>query len=157
VHVIRPEVRIALRVGAKLRQQRFEFSTPYLGEILPRRAAGGSFVQVHRDLELSPHPLTESMGERYAVLHSGVLERDERNHVRCTDTRVLACMLAEVDPVARFANSGERRFHSAFHGRDERDHGAVVRLIRGNIEYGDAAHRGDRVPDCGDDFRPSAL
>ena len=59
--------------------------------------------------------------------------------------------------LARRANAGERGVDGVLDGRDERDDGAVVRLIRRDVEHGDAVDGGDRVANGGDDLGAAAF
>ena len=157
VNAARSEVGIAVGIRADLGTQTLELSASHVREVLAIGACGGALVQKDRDLELAADALTEGSRERDAVFHRAALERHEGHDVGGTHAGMLAAVRVEIDMLARRLDAGERRGDRAFHGHDEGDDRAVVRLVGGDIEDVHAVDGGDRIPDLCDDLWAAAF
>ena len=103
----RPEVRLPGRFG-HLAGQALVFTGPDGGQILSRRIGLGGFVEVHRNLELAPHPLRQPAGPFGGLLHGDSGDRHQGADVGGAHPRVRPTVLAHVDQVGGSGNGPER-------------------------------------------------
>ena len=61
-------------------------------------------------MQFAPHPLAQPRRQLRAELERDAGDRNQRNDVRCADTRVHAGMAAQIDPFDSTLDGAERRF-----------------------------------------------
>src|SRR5688572_4548029 len=157
MNALRPEIRSSFRIRSELISQTFELTTTDVSEVHASRPRCGALVQINRNSELLSHPGAELFRQLDAILHRGILERNERHDVGRADSRVLTFMLPEIDTLCRCAHSRKRSLYGVLGRYNERYHRSVVRNVGGGIEYRDAFRRRDCIANGADDFRATSL
>ena len=94
--------------------QALELRAADVGQDHAIRSLGRARVQVHGQIEALRDPLSKVSGERDALVHGRLAERDEGNHVNRADAWVLALVRVHVDARDRFLDRG---FHRLGHRR----------------------------------------
>jgi hypothetical protein len=137
----RAEIRGELaRVDPRLQLDRA--AAPEEGGPAPRREVR---VEEDRQRELLPDPSRELERRRACALGVGLPDRDDRDDVGGADARMSALVAAEVDPLARARDARQQRGHEIRRAADERVDGAVVILVRVDVEQ--ACLPGQRLAD----------
>jgi hypothetical protein len=139
------------RAGAHLVAKPLELAAADVGQVLAIGSRRGALVEEYRNLELASDAFAERASKDDAVFHRRSLEGNERNDVGRTHARMLAGVMIEIDALARDANTRERGVDRALDRNDERHDRPVVRLVRRDVEYGDAIDGGDGITNRRDD------
>src|SRR5512141_2304313 len=122
MNCIRSKVGLALGISPDLVAQSLELPASHVGEILPRITRCRALVEIDRDAQLLSYALAELFGERDAVFHRRIFERNEWNDVGSSDPGMLTGVLPQIDALGRCANSLESCLNGMIDGHDERDY-----------------------------------
>ena len=120
-------------------------------EVLASRVRRGLLIEVHGERETLGDLGGDRLRQRHARCHGHALDGNERHHVDRAQAGVLAFMGAQVDGGNRaFEQLGNARRQGGGRSR-QREHRAVVRGIRLDVEDPQAGDRAQRVGQAGDD------
>ena len=130
------EIRLALGVALDLLLEPLILASPDPGQVDPFGRGGGGFIQVHWQIELGGHPLTQLLSQDNALGRRDALQRHQRHHIGCADARVFAAVLVEVDQLCCLRNGVEGCLQNVLRRASEGDHAAVVVRVRTVVEQG---------------------
>ena len=125
-------------------------------ELTPLDSTGGLAVVVDGDVQLLPQARAEIVSQVDTHAHREIRKGNEGDHVGRAHPRMLATMVAQVDPLRRNGGARHRRIDRQRRLGDEGDDHAVVGGIGLDVDH-PRARRFDGVGNGGDDVEPPAF
>jgi hypothetical protein len=82
------EVRQPRGIEPNLFTQSFEAAAAEVREVGPVRVPRGAFIQVDRNVQLTPYALRQLLRQDHAIAHGDARKRNQRHNVGSADTRM---------------------------------------------------------------------
>ena len=152
MHLGRSLIRGAIGFG-DVRGKVLEATAPNLLQLTPLHSTSRFAVVVDGDVKLLPEASAEGMGQVDAETHGEVGKRNKGDHVDRAHSRMLALVMAQVDPFRRNGSAGHGGIDSERWLGDEGYHHAVVVSVGLDVDH-PRARVTDCVGDGGDDVEP---
>src|SRR5262249_33123534 len=146
------EIRVTCFARGDLVSNSLELPFAHRSKVLAFRSRRCLFVEINRYAEFAPQPLAAVASQDNTILHRNTGNRYERNHIRRTHSRMLACMFVQLDQSRSSLRARDRRANNSIGRSDKRDHGAVVIGVRLAIKQHRSRNRFDSGDDLIDDF-----
>ncbi len=143
--------------GRHLRGEPLELTAPDVFEVLACGVGRSVLVEKDGHSEALGDGSADVLGERHAVGHRDVLDRDERHDVDSSEPGMLTAVLAQVDRLDGDSKERQGRCFDCGGISGEREDRPVVRRVGRMVEQADAWGRANRLRQALDDLGPAAL